>query len=191
MPDNLKVGIVRYRRERKTDCVVHPSYRAHGVPHPYEMRLTLARKGLLEVARDNEIDVLLLNHSDRVGNQALIALGQQPDNVKHSAERTGCVCPSAEAEHVDPVARFKCLHEKLIRVRHVIGNTVTKREADDTRPPLADSSEGVPRAHRADARMVVSNLCLVAHLHLIKFHYVGLLFSKLIASTVAADHYIF
>src|SRR5438445_9263031 len=145
--------------------------------------LRLARKGFLEVGRDPEIDVLLLYHSDSVGNQAFIALGQQPYNVKHAAERTCCVGDSAEADYVTLVAWFKCLHEKLVRVRHVIGNAITERETDYPRPPLANSRKRVPRSHRAHPRVIVGNLSLIADQHLIELHHVRFLVAELIAST--------
>ena len=188
MPDNLEVGIVRRRRKREVNSVINPAHRANRIPYAHEVRFTLAREGLFEISRDREVDLFALNYSDCIGDQAFVAFGEEADDVKHSAKGAGSVGPAAEPKDVEMVVRLKCPYQELVGIRHVIGNAVTEREADHTRPPLANSRERVPRTHRADARVVIRDLSPIADQHLVELHHVRVLFAELIAGTVAADH---
>src|SRR2546427_5547733 len=102
------------------------------------MRFAIARKGLFEVASDREVDFLALDHPDGIRDQAFVALGQQPNDVKHPAEGAGRVSPTAESEDVNLVTRLKCTHQELVGVCDIVGNSVAEREADFPCPPLAN-----------------------------------------------------
>jgi hypothetical protein len=108
--------------------------------------------------------------------------------MQHSAEGPGRICTAAEAEDIDVVLRAKIPHQKLIRVRNIIRDAVTEREADHSRPPFAYSGESIACSHGADARVVVGDLSLVADDHLVELYDIRVRGAELVASTVAADH---
>jgi hypothetical protein len=69
------------------------------------VRVTSRPKWKKEIGRDPEVDLFALNHSDGVGNQAFVALGQESYRVKHPTQSAGGVGPAAEAEDVQTVPR--------------------------------------------------------------------------------------
>src|ERR1700683_891105 len=103
MPNNAQVGIVRRFRAWEVRNVIHPTHGADSVPDPNKMRLTFAAKGLLKISGDSEVDLLLLNHPNRVRDQPLVVLAQQSDYVKHSAQGSCRVSSSTKTENVQGV----------------------------------------------------------------------------------------
>src|SRR5437870_6101349 len=146
MPHDMEIGVTGGRREREMDGAVDPAHRADGVPDSHEVRLALARERLFEIRCDRKINALALNHPDGVRDQAFVAFGKEPDNMKHATKCTGGVGPAAEAKDVQTVARFERPHQELVCVCDVIRNAIAEREANHAGPPFAYPSERVPRA---------------------------------------------
>ena len=142
---------------------------------------------MLEIRGDREIDLLALDHPDRIGNQRFVTLSQEADDVEHSTQRPRGVCPTAEPKDVQPVAGLELPHEKLVRVRDIVGNAIPKGETKDARPPLRNSRERGSRADRADARMVVGDLCPVRDQRLVEIDDVRVLLPELIARAIATN----
>src|SRR5262249_41583496 len=188
VPHDIKVGISRRFREWEFYGVVYPSHGADGIPDPNEMRFAIARESLLEVRRDPEVDRLTLDHANGVWDQALIALSQQADAMKHPAQGAGGIGAAAKTEHVDPVTRLERLHHELVGVRYVVGQPIAEGQADSASPPFADAGQRAPSPHRADAGMVISDLVRITNQHLIELDDVGLPLAELVAGTVAADN---
>src|SRR5262245_2143105 len=92
MPDNIQVGVLGRPREWEGHGVIDPTYRAYRVPDANEMRLAFAGEGFLEPGRD--LEVFILHQSDRIRDQAFIALSEQSNNVKHPAQGAGGIGPS-------------------------------------------------------------------------------------------------
>ena len=188
VPHDIEVGVLGRSREWKVHRVVHPSYGADRIPHPDEVRLAFTCEGVLEISGDREIDLLALDHPDRIGNQGFVTLGQQADDVEHPTQRSCCVCPPTEPKDVQPVAGCEFSHEKLVRVSNVVGNPIPKGETEDTGPPLLDLRERGARPHRPDTGVVIGDLRRVADQRLIELYDVRVLRSKLIARAIAADN---
>src|SRR5207302_11209904 len=62
------------------------------------------------------------------------------------------------------------------------------RETDHLGPPSGDSGESTPGAHRTHSWMVVGDLRIVVHQHLVELYDVGFAFAELIAGAVTANH---
>src|SRR3954462_3274326 len=103
------------------------------------MRFALARKGLLEIGGNVKVDMPVLNHANRIWDQALVALSQKSYDVQHPAKCARCIGSSAETKNIDIVTRLVVPHQELISICDVVGDTIAKGQADDLCPPFADS----------------------------------------------------
>src|SRR5215469_494930 len=61
--NDMEVGVVRRPDTRKMGNVIHPAHRTDRIPDSDEVRLTFSTECFLEVCRDPDVDVFLLDHS--------------------------------------------------------------------------------------------------------------------------------
>lgn len=186
--DDLEIGILGGLCEREMYSVVHPADGTYRIPNTDKMWLAFTRERVLEISRDCEINVLVLNHANRIWNQAFVSSCKEAHYMEHSAESSRRVGAPAEAENIDAVARIVIPHQELKSVGNVIRDAIAEGEADQLRPPLPNMDQRATCAHRAHTGMIIRDLTGVTDEGLIELDDIGVLRAELVPRSITADN---
>jgi len=184
------------------DRVKNPSDGADGVPYAEKMRFAVPSEGALKSSGNSKSvwrafefrqpAVSLLEESHGIRNQALVSRTEKAHHLQHAAERARGISAPAETENVNGILLFKGLHQEAIGVHDVFRQAIAEREAAELCPGPSGLGEGAHISHRANARVIISDLPSRNIMEtLVELYNIRLSLSILVSSAIAADNNVF
>src|SRR5260370_10693953 len=190
------IGVLR--RIWEFQGIPDPPNRTHRVPYSHKVQWAMAAECCLEpichlkgvrhpagLSRSPGVE------PKYIWDQAVIPGLEKSEHVKQAGECPRRVCAPAKTKQKNSVADFEDIHQITVGIADVGQQSYSEREAHHHRPSLADPVVRCWCAHRAHARVVVTNLLFaIDGQGTVELDHVRVVITKFVPCSVTAHDYV-